>query len=283
MSLGGEQNQAWTAAEVERTVAAYFEMWRGLLVNQGTSKRAQIVSLQGELGIRSRQAIEYKFRNISSVVQERRDEWQPGYLPLANIQASLREAVDAYLTDHGELVALIEAHNANVIPGPTPDDATTDDVLVPPPSVDQRPSREGGVASGPRSALRDFQRREIGRSGEAWVLDLERALLKRAGREELSAQVRWTAKLDGDGYGYDIHSFRPDGRPRLIEVKTTNKGITTPFFISTHEVQVSRDRADEYSLYRVFDFRVRPKLYRLDGSVEESARLETSVFVGLPK
>ena len=49
------------------------------------------------------------------------------------------------------------------------------------------------------------------------------------------------------------------------------------------EVEVSRKESDLYSLYRVFDFRSDPRIYRLDGSVEKSARLEPSVFVGVPR
>jgi hypothetical protein len=43
---------------------------------------------------------------------------------------------------------------------------------------------------------------------------------------------------DGDGAGYDIASFAPDGRPRLIEVKTTNGWERTPFHISRNELAV---------------------------------------------
>jgi hypothetical protein len=87
----------------------------------------------------------------------------------------------------------------------------------------------------------------------------------------------------GDGLGYDISSFKDDGSPRHIEVKTTNLGARTPFFITRWEVQVSKAEAPVWSLYRVFDFRSEPKIYRLDGSVEESARLEPTVFVGVPR
>jgi hypothetical protein len=133
------------------------------------------------------------------------------------------------------------------------------------------------------SALRDFQMREVGMSGERWVLERERISLARAGLSRLAEGVRWVSKEEGDGRGYDIESFRPNGAPLLIEVKTTNKGKRTPFFITQHEVDVSRDLSEHYSLYRVFDFGVRPRLYRLDGSVEQSAKLEPSVFVGLPR
>jgi hypothetical protein len=50
----------------------------------------------------------------------------------------------------------------------------------------------------------------------------EAASLRAAGRADLARRVRWISEEEGDGAGYDIASFRPDGQTRLIEVKTTN-------------------------------------------------------------
>ena len=58
--------------------------------------------------------------------------------------------------------------------------------------------------------------------GEERVLAHERASLRSAGRDDLARKVRWVSEQDGDGAGYDIASFAPDGQVRLIEVKTTN-------------------------------------------------------------
>ena len=114
------------------------------------------------------------------------------------------------------------------------------------------------------------------------MLDLEREGLHRSGRDDLAGNVRWVAREDGDGAGYDIRSFRPDGTDRLIEVKTTNLGARTPFFITRWEIEVSRRNPDHYSLCRVHGFVRDPRIYVLDGSVEERARLEPKVFLGLP-
>lgn len=64
------------------------------------------------------------------------------------------------------------------------------------------------------------------------VLAHERLVLAAAGRRDLAARVTWTSAAEGDGAGYDIASFEPDGRERLIEVKTTNGWERTPFHIS---------------------------------------------------
>jgi hypothetical protein len=112
--------------------------------------------------------------------------------------------------------------------------------------------------------MHDFQRRALGVAGEEWVVVLEQEHLRRAGHDNLASAVRWVAREDGDGAGYDIRSFRPDGTERLIEVKTTNLGPLTPFYITRWEVEVSRLRAASYSLYRVHGFTRDPRIYVLD-------------------
>ena len=78
------------------------------------------------------------------------------------------------------------------------------------------------LTGSPLDALHDLQRRRLGTAGEEWVVNLEREQLSRSGRQDLADLVRWVARSDGDGLGYDIASFRPTGAPRLIEVTTTN-------------------------------------------------------------
>ena len=71
-------------------------------------------------------------------------------------------------------------------------------------------------------AERDARNRALGRAGEERVLAHERAMLVGAGRADLAHQIRWVSEFDGDGAGYDIRSFEPDGGERLIEVKSPN-------------------------------------------------------------
>ena len=70
-------------------------------------------------------------------------------------------------------------------------------------------------------------------------------LCGRQGRDDLARKVRWVSDEDGDGAGYDIASFAPDGRPRLIEVKTTNGWERTPFHISRNELAVAEERRSD--------------------------------------
>ena len=71
-------------------------------------------------------------------------------------------------------------------------------------------------------AGRDEKNRALGLAGEECVLAHEKSILRGAGRDDLAQQVRWISKEVGDGAGYDVASFTPDERKRLIEVKTTN-------------------------------------------------------------
>ena len=75
------------------------------------------------------------------------------------------------------------------------------------------------------------------------------------GRKDLSDSVRWVARDDGDGYGFDILSFNGKGdkaeQELWLEVKTTNGSATTPFYITRNELQVSKQRPDAFRLFRL--------------------------------
>jgi len=69
------------------------------------------------------------------------------------------------------------------------------------------------------------------------------------------------------------------GKERLIEVKTTKYGRETPFFVSSNELAVSDSRADEYHLYRLFGFRLAPRLFTLVGALGSTCRLSASSYL----
>ena len=65
----------------------------------------------------------------------------------------------------------------------------------------------------------------------------------------------------------------------FIEVKTTNSGKYQPFYISQNEVEFSREFNQQYSLYRVYDFRKRERrLYRMPGFVEDHVSLNPILY-----
>lgn len=280
----GGRGRPWTREEVQAAVAAYLGMLRSELRGESYVKRDVVRDLQPLIPNRSGASIERKFPNISAVLDEEGFDWIDGYKPLAHYQQELRDAVLASV-GHGHRIgeAMAAFELAAIAPAPRGRIATAD-VVVPVPTLSPAPRNRTSVSltGGPMSAMRDFRARALGTAGEEWVLDLEREELHRTGRTDLAEQVRWVAREDGDGAGYDIRSYRPDGTDRLIEVKTTNLGARTPFYITRWEIEVSRRNQSSYSLYRVHGFARDPRIYVLDGSVEERARLEPKVFLGIP-
>ena len=63
------------------------------------------------------------------------------------------------------------------------------------------------------------------------------------------------------GRGYDIASFSPEGRTRLIEVKTTNGWERTPFYVTRNELAVANERPDEWRLLRLWNFVREPRAF----------------------
>ena len=82
------------------------------------------------------------------------------------------------------------------------------------------------------------------------------------------------AATRGDGLGFDVLSFEPDGREKLIEVKTTAFGQLTPFHVSRNELARPDRDAPSYRLYRVFDFRQRPRVFDLPGRIDAHCRFD---------
>ena len=128
-------------------------------------------------------------------------------------------------------------------------------------------------------------RRGIGRL--AWLARMRcpaRATeLGRGGAVRLADRVRHVSVLDGDGLGFDILSFAPDGSERYLEVKTTRYSPHQPFFVSRNEVEFSGEESERFSLIRVYRFgTTRPGWYELPGALRSTSTLRAESFVGLP-
>ena len=52
-----------------------------------------------------------------------------------------------------------------------------------------------------------------------------------------------------------------------IEVKTTNGGAKTPFYLSATEKAISGKFASKYRIYRVYDFLKAPKILIIVGDI----------------
>lgn len=125
---------------------------------------------------------------------------------------------------------------------------------------------------------RDLRNRSLGRAGEEFVLEIEKNKLEKFNRPDLIKKVRWVSEDEGDGAGFDILSFEPDGRERLIEVKTTNGAARTPFFLSENECQRATASAESWRLYRVHLFAKTPRIFQVTPPLNEMLHLRPDIW-----
>jgi hypothetical protein len=281
-ALALSKGAVWSRAEVEATVASYFAMLeaglRGEDVNKTQYRKRLIPLLNG----RTPGAVERKHQNISAILIDERVPYISGYKPLGNYQLLLRQVVLEQLTQRRDLRARIVQEVSRV--PPIPERAALDSVFapVPPPRMD---AKQGRIKRAPtQHAPTDYLAMEarnsaLGLAGEEFVVRLEQARLESAGKGQLAAGVTHVSVERGDGLGYDVLSFEEDSRERLIEVKTTKFGEYTPFYVSQNELEVSRDCADRYQLYRVYNFGPTARLFKLSGALDSSFRLDAATYV----
>jgi hypothetical protein len=271
-------NGPWTDEENDLIVADYFAMLADDISARRNSKAEHRRALLPLLSNRSEGSVEFKHQNISAVLKGLGEGWIPGYKPAFNFQMTLVDAVARWLALNpawlGRQPVLQPAAGlreaAQIWIGPPP----TLSNQPPPQELDQmlHIARKFDVAG------RDERNRALGRAGEERVLAHERAALRTAGRDDLARKVRWVSEEDGDGAGYDIASFAPDGLPRLIEVKTTNGWERTPFHITRNELAVAEERRSEWRLFRLWNFSREPKAFELHPPLDAHVSLTATTF-----
>lgn len=263
--------------ENDLIVADYFAMLADDLAGRPYNKAAHRRALRPLLNNRSDGSVEFKHQNISAVLKALGEVWINGYKPAFNFQEALEFAVVRWLNTHPDWTLRAPAGAAGAFRD-TPDlwvgPAPTLSNQPPPDELDQtlRIARKFDVAG------RDARNRALGRAGEERVLAHERARLRQADRHDLARQVRWVSEEDGDGAGYDIASFDPDGTPRLLEVKTTNGWDRTPFHISRNELAVAEDNRDQWCLFRLWDFARTPRAFELRPPLDRHVSLTATSF-----
>jgi len=283
---GGIRGLDWSREEVEATVADYIVMLTAEIRGESYSKTEHRRSLKRLLRERTDAAIERKHGNISAVLIELGFPYISGYKPYGNYQGLLREVVASRLSaDHG-LTQLVEADVEEPVSPPSVADILA--AWVSPPSrprtrnkVRERPTTPYGGRELPAINYleREAKNRALGDAGELFVMAFEQARLVRSGCEALADRVEHVARTRGPAAGFDVLSFEPSGQERLVEVKTTRYGAETPFFLTRNELQVSEARAAQYHLYRVFDFRMEPRLFGLPGPVSISCTLDPCQYI----
>jgi hypothetical protein len=226
---------------------------------------------------RTRGSVDYKFQNIDFVLHE-------AGLPrlnmalAKNVQELLRYVVLDPLARRMDVTGTVAVNASTEVPT----DPFVPVPKIPVPEAASSPRLLGRRAFQTDFAERDAKNKAVGKSGEAWVMALEKKKLTEAGRPDLAEKVIWVSDTVGDGLGYDIESVDEHGRPFFIEVKATNQDQDAPFFISQTELAVSERKGEDYRLYRVFNLAESPRVYVLSGPLEKKLLLEARSFLCHP-
>jgi hypothetical protein len=279
-------NADWSEEEVGLIVEDYFSMLASELAGTPYNKTAHRLALLSKLPKRSETAIEYKHGNISAVLTEAGFPSINGYKPYSGYQALLANVILNRLQGKHPLLELAASDVDRPIAVPEIDDILS--ILVKR-SLSKKKATgvKEKVVRLPRALHTNYLEREarnqsLGLAGELLILKYERERLIRAGKEKLANKIEHTSDIKGDGEGFDILSFEPNGAERLIEVKTTKYSGETPFFVTRNELATSKALAPHYHVYRLFTFREAPKLFMLSGAIDLSCEIAPATYLARP-
>ena len=276
------RSDSWSRVEVEACVASYLTMLALELNGQRYNKTEYADALMQKLDSRSRGSVEFKHCNISAVLLGLGYPSINGYKPRFNYQLELLDVVESQLAGNSVVDAAAQAAVERPAIEIAVGESHTVWVTAPKPTKVRETAAEYAPNFLPvrRDYLaREARNRSLGRAGELFVLELESRRLHAEGKKALSERIEHVAASQGDGLGYDVLSFESNGRERLIEVKTTAFGELTPFYVSRNELARSNADADKYHLYRLFDFREKPRVFQLPGSIESHCRLDPVTYL----
>ena len=264
----------WDGDELDAIVAEYFAMLALEREGHVFVKAHRARDLMERVG-RTHRSVEFKHMNISAVLSELGLPTIRGYKPKFNFQNAIFDAIDRHLAANPQVMEF----------EPVPLTGFAESQMLfeePPPllsnSAPRRPERLERLVRKFDPSERDFRNRALGKAGEELVVDFERARLTALDRSDLARKVRWVSQEDGDGAGYDIHSFDASGRDRLVEVKTTRGGRTTPFFLTRNERSLADERPDAFRLFRVYEFSAANRLFKLRPPLELAVMLEPETY-----
>lgn len=277
----------WSLVEVRAVVLDYMAMLKFELAGQPYSKTDHRKELLKKLDGRTDGSVELKHQNISAVLQDLGHFWIPGYKPRSNYQRILADEVEAWIAVNPEIDRY--ALSAAEAPAVTPEKLDFSQLQVERPvsrmrsyaalNEAQAPYGERAVVGRKHDyVVREARNQSLGKAGEELVLQFEQFRLSKLGHDRLAGKVEHVSRTKGDGLGFDILSFEPDGRERFVEVKTTAFAKETPFFASSSEVRFANKNAAQYSLYRLFEFKKRPRFFVLTGSISDHCNLDPITF-----
>jgi hypothetical protein len=263
----------WRDDELDAIVADYFEMLEAELSGHSYVKTRHSETLMARIG-RTHRSVEFKHQNISAVLGELGLPWIPGYRPKRNYQKAIFGAIDRYLSGHSAILDRVP--DSQVVPDPP--SVVFMEAPAAAPAAEEVPEQLRHLVRKFDPVERDYRNRSLGRAGESFVIDLERRRLTQLDRGDLARKVRWVAAEDGDGAGYDVLSFDPPARERLIEVKTTNGPARTPFCLTRNERGLSVERPLDWRIYRVHLFATSPRVFTIAPPLEDAVYLRAETW-----
>jgi hypothetical protein len=259
----------WTDIEINLIVEDYFSMLRAELTGIPYSKTSHRKALMPLLNGRSEGSVEFKHQNISAVLARLGQPFIRGYLPRYNYQKILEDKVLDYLIGNRDIEEDFYMFSEKEVQ--KPERVSYDSFVVNAPVL-------GEIKEGKKPYIRnpikvnylekEQNNRKLGEKGEELVLDYEKWELRRLGKDSLADKVRWIAKEEGDGAGFDILSRYANGRDKYIEVKTTKLSKEAPFYFSRNELLFSQDYSKDYHLFRLFNFEKNTKMFTKTGSLD---------------
>lgn len=264
------QGDDWTSEENERLVKAYFALLERDLKRIAANEHSRTLnknSVYEVFGGRSPNSVEWKMRNVSAIIERVGIPWIEGLKPASNYQDGLWLAVANFVPNLELPIFVPTTRKLDRADAPA---LVTQNQVV--------PDFVQAIVRKIDPAQRDEANRNLGRAGEAMVFDMEFQRLT----EEMpkrAPDLKWVARDEGDGHGYDIRSFDERGEERFIEVKTTRGIDTTPFFISRNETQVAERAGNAYRIFRVFNYDRRPKFFSIQPPLEHAVKLEPQIYL----
>jgi hypothetical protein len=274
MAKGNTYGTDWSTGELDAIVADYFAMLREEQAGHPYNKTAHRRALMKQLD-RVESSIEFKHQNISAVLTQLGLPTINGYRPAWNFQSAIADAIGRYLVTKPDPVPFQSEASKGFADAPI----LFEEAAPPPPPLTPTAVRAlRRIARKYDAASKDQLNRALGLAGERHVYQSERSRLIQMDRPDLAKKVRWVSQEDGDGLGYDILSYEHTGAERLLEVKTTRGGNTTPFYLTRNENEVAKERPDVFRLFRLYDFAKKPRLFTLTPPLEAVLQLEPLTF-----
>jgi len=274
---------AWSKAEVTAIVEDYFSMLEMELKGIPYNKAQHNRELSLQLNNRSKGSIEMKHMNISAIMHELGMPSISGYKPFGNYQKNiLPDVVLDRLVANPVLISSVQDDVKAIVQVPSVEDILSriEDAPERKEKVARIETREPTQTYSARTNYLELEaaNQSLGDAGEEFTINFERARLISFGKEALAEKIEHVAKTQGDGAGFDILSFEPNGADRYVEVKTTKYGRYSPFFVSANELDFSEKHQANYHLHRVFQFRDDPRLFTLPGSVKSNFILSPTEY-----